>query len=151
MSAAELLALMAGVGIGAANVFLWERTTSSAKVHAEPDSEMTPEIAARLTEMFSRDRSKLALPPASADQERSAMAVVGDWREIAPDEWVARYIHMFPLWGWADYRFPNPEFEAWLGEVEVYVFDFAGRDALRRKYLTEEERLAAIAYEWNPW
>jgi hypothetical protein len=151
MSAADLLALMVGVGIGAANVFLWQRTTSRGRVHAELDSEMTPALAAKLTETFGRDRSMIDLPPASSDQERWAMEVVGEWREIAPAEWVARYIHMFPMWGWADYRFSNPEFEAWLREVEVYMFDFAGRDALRRRYLTEEERVAAIAYEWDPW
>lgn len=79
------------------------------------------------------------------------MEAVGGWREIAPDEWVARYIHMFPLWGWADYRFSDDEFEAWLRQVEVHVFDFEGRDALRRQYLTDEERRAAVAYEADPF
>ena len=38
-----------------------------------------------------------------------------------------------------------------LKEVEVHVFDLGGRDALRRRYLTEEERRAAIAYEADPF
>jgi len=83
-------------------------------------------------------------PLADESTERYAMDRVGpEWRTMSPEEWVARNIHRFPLWGWADYRFPTPEFEAWIREAEVFVFDIDGRRALRERYLTAEEIAAA--------
>jgi hypothetical protein len=88
---------------------------------------------------------------ATADDERYAMARVGpEWRGLAPEEWVARNVHTVPLWGWADYRFPTAEFDAWIREAERFVFDLDGRRELRRRYLTDEEIAAAEEYEANP-
>jgi hypothetical protein len=91
------------------------------------------------------------LPLASPDTERYAMERVGPvWRDMAPEEWVARNIHQFPLWGWADYRFPTQAFDAWMREAERYVFDLEGRRKLRERYLTEEEIAVAEDYEAGP-
>ena len=91
------------------------------------------------------------LPLASPDAERYALDRVGPVRrELAPEEWVARNIHRFPLWGWADYRFPNAEFDAWIREAERYVFDIDGRRKLRERYLTAEEIAEAEDEEAGP-
>ncbi len=72
------------------------------------------------------------------------------WHDVSPEEWVARNIHYFPLWGWAEYRFPTPQFDDWIRKAERLAHDIAKRKALRRRYLTEEEIAAAEAYEAEP-
>jgi hypothetical protein len=48
--------------------------------------------------MADQPHSELRL--ASAEPEQYAVERVGpEWRSMAPDEWVARNIHNFPLWG----------------------------------------------------
>lgn len=92
------------------------------------------------------------LPIASAETERYALDRVGpEWRTISPEEWVARNVHHFPLWGWADYRFPTPEFDAWIHEAGRIATDVAGRRALRERYLTTAEIAEAEAYEADPF
>jgi hypothetical protein len=92
------------------------------------------------------------LRQASADTERYAMDRVGaGWRETSPEEWVARNIHNFALWGWADYRFPTPEFDAWIHEAGRIAADVGSRRALRERYLTPDEIAEAEAYEADPF
>jgi hypothetical protein len=88
---------------------------------------------------------------ATPEQERDAMERIGPWREQSPDEWVARNIHFYPLWGFAEYRFPTPEFDAWMREAERWIFDIEGRRELRRRFLTDEEIATAEDYEAGPF
>ena len=86
------------------------------------------------------DRADRDLLLASAESEQHAMERVGpDWRRMAPDEWVARNVHNFPLWGLGEYRYPTPEFDAWMRAVEPFIFDIAGRRALRERFLLCDE------------
>ena len=101
--------------------------------------------------LIPRLRTIRSVRAATAADEQYAMERVGPrWRELSPAEWVARNIHFFPLWGWADYRFPTAEFDAWIRAAERFVFDLDARRDLRRRYLTAEEIAEAEAYEANP-
>jgi hypothetical protein len=98
------------------------------------------------------DASEPELRLASAATEQYFMERVGtEWRATAPDEWVARNIHNFALWGLGDYRYPTAEFDAWVRAVEPFVYDIAGRRALRERFLTAEEIAEAESYEADPF
>jgi hypothetical protein len=92
------------------------------------------------------------LPQATEAAERYALERVGPgWRTTPPEEWIARNIHLFPLWGWADYRFADAEFDAWIHEAGRIASDVAGRRALRERYLTPGEIAEAEEYEADPF
>jgi len=86
------------------------------------------------------------LQPAPPGAERYAKDRVGpEWRSLSQEEWIARHIHTFPLWGWADYTFADAEFNAWIRGVEAMLRELGpdGIEALQRKYLTATEYAAA--------
>jgi hypothetical protein len=93
--------------------------------------------------MAGDEEKRLATPA----QEADSMQRMGDWRSISPEEWVARNSHFYPLWGDGAYRFPNPEFDAWMSEVDRLLSDWRGRRALRERFLTPEEIASAEDYE----
>jgi len=69
------------------------------------------------------------------------MQIVGpEWRTMSPEEWIAHNIHRFTLWGWADYTFPDEQFNTWLRGVETVLAQLGPGDLgrLRAKYLTPE-------------
>jgi hypothetical protein len=74
-----------------------------------------------------------------------------EWRTMPADEWVARNGHTVVVFGWGDYTFPTPEFNAWMRELEVYLMgDWDVVRELRRRYLTSEQIAEAEAYERDP-
>lgn len=95
--------------------------------------------------MAGDDGKRLATP----EQEADAIRRMGDWRSTAPDEWVARNSHFYPLWGDGAYRFPTAEFDAWMSAVDRVLRDWQGRRALRERFLTPEEIAFAEDYESN--
>jgi hypothetical protein len=109
-------------------------------------------MSAQAASSLSRNTQTMSdLRLASPEQERDAMQRIGTWREQSPEEWVARNIHRYPLWGFAEYRWPTPEFDTWVREAERWIFDIPARKELRRRFLTDEEIAQAEDYEADPF
>jgi hypothetical protein len=59
--------------------------------------------------------------------------------EVPPERWVALNAHGIILQSMFTYRYPDPEVDSYVQRVNELLLDHAGRDSLRREWLSPEE------------
>lgn len=85
------------------------------------------------------DRSEL--PFANPGREQLARELF-PYREQTPEEYAARQAHQWMSFSFDDYRYSDPELEAWIARLGDILFKRPGApslEALRAKFLTSEE------------
>ncbi len=89
--------------------------------------------------------------PASPGDESIAEHVLRDWRQMSPEEWLARHFHESPFWPFSGKIYADPEFDAWICQVNEIIWppqplvngartiDHDRIEQLRKHYLTAHE------------
>ncbi len=83
----------------------------------------------------------LELPLANPGREQLARELF-PYREQTPEEYAARNAHKWMSFSFDDFRYADPELDAWIARLGQILFKRPGApslEALRAKYLTPSE------------
>jgi hypothetical protein len=85
-----------------------------------------------------------------ADKLKDARA--SEWRAtgLSPEEWAAHNAHEIVLFSFDEFRYDDPDLDAWVQRLGRILFTRGGVDVCRRRFLTTEQRLAYEAREQEP-
>ena len=67
------------------------------------------------------------------------------FRELSPEEYAARNAHLWSAFSFDDFRYEDPELDAWIARLGDILFQRKGAPTLRElreRFLTPEERRA---------
>lgn len=87
---------------------------------------------------------RLELPLADSSREQLARERF-PYREQTPEEYAARHAHQWVSFSFDDYRYSDPELDAWVARLGDILFRRTGApslEALRNQFLTPLERKA---------
>jgi hypothetical protein len=89
------------------------------------------------------------LPFAHAGREKDARELF-PYREQTPEEYAARHAHEWMSFSFDDYRYSDPELDAWIARLGQIFFKRPGApsiESLRAQFLTPQEIEAILERE----